>query len=225
MTSLLTIRNDSLRCGVRKLRWLALGARRHDARLPGTQRFAAKILATSGRQRPLAFFRLGRLCQTRRRSKRWPSRPSRPSRRKAPSASSSSRRPAAKSRPILPCALPSRAHERMRQPTMEHATRTDEVSIPCALGDMPARNLGFDETATQVGSSNDPSARLLRIIGRRGGWTLHELNHESGLSVPELQHTLLLLELDGRIRYSSGRVDRVAPRRGIGKGQGDRPAS
>jgi hypothetical protein len=63
------------------------------------------------------------------------------------------------------------------------------------------------ETATHLGSSHDHTARLLRIIGRRRHWTLDELGDRSGLSVPELQHALLLLELDCRIRRNGCLTD------------------
>jgi len=66
------------------------------------------------------------------------------------------------------------------------------------------------ETTTHVGSSSDPAARLLGIIGRRRGWCLDELGLKSGMSIPELQHSLLLLELGGRIHCKSGWVDPVS---------------
>jgi hypothetical protein len=65
------------------------------------------------------------------------------------------------------------------------------------------------ETAPHLGFMNDPAARLLRIIGRRGNWTPDELGSQSGLHVWELQHALLLLELDGRVRRRGGLVDPV----------------
>ena len=164
---------------------------------------------------------IGRVRHRCERATEWPSRPSR---RKAPSASSSSRRPAAKSRPILPCAPPSRAHERMRQPTMEHATRQTRSAYRARWAICRLATSALMRRRPKLGLRT--TQRTLAAHHRTTrSWTLHELNHESGLSVPGLQHTLLLLELDGRIRYSSGRVDRVAPRRGIGKGQGNRPAS
>jgi hypothetical protein len=65
------------------------------------------------------------------------------------------------------------------------------------------------ETATHLGSSHAHAARLLRIIGRRRHWTPDELGNRSGLSFPELQHALLLLELDRRIRRNGSLVDPV----------------
>jgi hypothetical protein len=61
--------------------------------------------------------------------------------------------------------------------------------------------------ATQGGSSMVPTARLLQIIGRRGGWTIDELIDRSGLDVTEVQHALLLLELDDRIRRRCNEID------------------
>jgi hypothetical protein len=71
--------------------------------------------------------------------------------------------------------------------------------------DVPLRG----ETMPHVGTSNDHAIRLLRIVGRRSRWTPGELGDESGLSLPELQHALLLLELDGYIRRPSGFVTPV----------------
>ena len=68
------------------------------------------------------------------------------------------------------------------------------------------------ESATQSGSStlsNPHAAQLLRIIGRRGNWTIDDLMHESAIRYTELQHALFLLELDGRIRRRSGLIDPV----------------
>jgi hypothetical protein len=60
---------------------------------------------------------------------------------------------------------------------------------------------------TQGGSSTGATARLLQIIRRRGGWTIDELIDQSGLDVTEVQHALLLLELDDRIRRRCNEVD------------------
>jgi hypothetical protein len=84
----------------------------------------------------------------------------------------------------------------------------DTVTLGSAVDDTTAEPTP-SETATHVGNSNDLAARLLRIIGRRGNWTPDELGQQSGLRVPELQHALLLLELDGRVRRRGGLVDPV----------------
>ena len=66
------------------------------------------------------------------------------------------------------------------------------------------------ETTPQRGSSNDLTIHLLGVIGRRRGWDLDELGDASGMTVPQLQHALLLLELGGRIQRSSGWVTRAS---------------
>jgi predicted Rossmann fold nucleotide-binding protein DprA/Smf involved in DNA uptake len=43
-------------------------------------------------------------------------------------------------------------------------------------------------------------ARLLRVIAQRRHGCLEDLYERAGLSIPELQQSLLRLELDGRIR-------------------------
>jgi len=68
-------------------------------------------------------------------------------------------------------------------------------------------DVAIGETTPHIGSTMAPTARLLGIIGRRRGWCLDQLGHESGMSVPELQHALLLLELSGHIRRMNGWVD------------------
>jgi hypothetical protein len=60
---------------------------------------------------------------------------------------------------------------------------------------------------TQGGSSTMATARLLHIIRRRGGWTIDELIDQSGLDVTEVQHALLLLELEDRIRRRCNEID------------------
>ena len=60
---------------------------------------------------------------------------------------------------------------------------------------------------TQGGSSTVATARLLQIIRRRGGWTIDELIDQSGLDVTEVQHALLVLELEDRIRRRCNEID------------------
>jgi hypothetical protein len=62
--------------------------------------------------------------------------------------------------------------------------------------------------ATQGGSSTVATA-LLQIIGRRGGWTIDDLIDQSGLGVTEVQHGLLLLEVDHRIRRRCNEIDPI----------------
>lgn len=83
----------------------------------------------------------------------------------------------------------------------------DTAALGSAVDDTNTEEPTSGETATHLGFSNDPAACLLRIIGRRGRWTLDELCRESGLRVAELQHALLLLELDGRVRRPGGLVE------------------
>jgi hypothetical protein len=47
---------------------------------------------------------------------------------------------------------------------------------------------------------NETALLLLHIMGRRGNWSSDLLLDESALPLPELQHALLLLELEGRVR-------------------------
>ncbi len=49
----------------------------------------------------------------------------------------------------------------------------------------------------------DASARLLRVMGHRGGWTVDHLVEQSGLSVGAVSTALTFLELDGRVRRSA----------------------
>jgi len=85
-----------------------------------------------------------------------------------------------------------------------NASRHVETSGDATLG----------ETAPQVGSSREHDG-LPRVLGLRDRWTLDELAHESGLTVPKLQHALLVLELEGRIRRASGWIE--VPRRSRGR--------
>jgi DprA/Smf-like nucleotide binding protein involved in DNA uptake/HNH endonuclease len=66
-------------------------------------------------------------------------------------------------------------------------------STEAPIGDRHDAN----QSATQGGSS--PEATLLRVMGRRGGWSTDELVESSGLSASIVSRTLLLLELDGKV--------------------------
>jgi hypothetical protein len=57
-----------------------------------------------------------------------------------------------------------------------------------------------DGGATHLGMLNENALRLLQIMGRRGSWTSDLLFERSALPFPELQHAILLLELEGRVR-------------------------
>jgi hypothetical protein len=63
--------------------------------------------------------------------------------------------------------------------------------------------------ATHLGMLNDNALRLLQIMGRRGSWTSDLLFERSGLPFPELQHAILLLELEGRVRRRGCEIDPV----------------
>jgi hypothetical protein len=83
----------------------------------------------------------------------------------------------------------------------------DTAALRAGVNDTNTDEPTPGETATHLGFSNAPAARLLRIIGRRANWTLDELGRQSGLRVAELQHALLLLELEGRVRRPGGLVE------------------
>jgi hypothetical protein len=67
----------------------------------------------------------------------------------------------------------------------------------------------IDDGATHLGMLNDNALRLLRIMGRRGSWTSDLLFERSSLPFPELQHAILLLELEGRVRRRGCEIDPV----------------
>jgi hypothetical protein len=67
----------------------------------------------------------------------------------------------------------------------------------------------IDARTTQVGILNDDALRLLQIMGRRGNWNSDVLLERSALPLPELQHALLLLELEGRVRRRGCAFDPV----------------
>jgi hypothetical protein len=105
---------------------------------------------------------------------------------------------------------PPPGRQRRAEALLRDASRAPR-SRRAAGGDVTER-AEVDEMASRkshLGTLNDDATRLLRIIGRRRHWTPDELCEQSGLSFPELQHALLLLELDGRIRRASGLVDPV----------------
>jgi hypothetical protein len=68
---------------------------------------------------------------------------------------------------------------------------------------------GIHDGATQLGSLNESALHLLQIMGRRGNWNSDVLVERSGLPFPELQHALLLLELEGRVRRRGCEFDPV----------------
>jgi hypothetical protein len=71
----------------------------------------------------------------------------------------------------------------------------------------PIENL--DGGATHLGMLNENALRLLQIMGRRGSWTSDLLFERSALPFPELQHAILLLELEGRVRRRGCEIDPV----------------
>jgi hypothetical protein len=66
-----------------------------------------------------------------------------------------------------------------------------------------------DAGALHVGMLNENAIRLLQIMGRRGNWNSDILLEKSALPFPELQHALLLLELEGRVRRRGCAFDPV----------------
>jgi hypothetical protein len=67
----------------------------------------------------------------------------------------------------------------------------------------------IDDGATHLGMLNENALRLLQIMGRRGSWTSDLLFERSALPFPELQHAILLLELEGRVRRRGCEIDPV----------------
>jgi hypothetical protein len=67
----------------------------------------------------------------------------------------------------------------------------------------------IDGGAAHLGKLNDNALRLLQIMGRRGSWTSDLLFERSALPFPELQHAILLLELEGRARRRGCEIDAV----------------
>jgi hypothetical protein len=67
----------------------------------------------------------------------------------------------------------------------------------------------IDAGATHLGMLNENALRLLQIMGRRGSWTSDLLFERSALPFPELQHAILLLELEGRVRRRGCEIDPV----------------
>jgi hypothetical protein len=67
----------------------------------------------------------------------------------------------------------------------------------------------IDDGATHLGMLNENALRLLQIMGRRGSWTSDLLFEKSALPFPELQHAILLLELEGRVRRRGCEIDPV----------------
>jgi hypothetical protein len=51
--------------------------------------------------------------------------------------------------------------------------------------------------------------RLLRVMGRSGGWTLDALTESSGMSVRQVSSAVTLLELGGRVRRRAFAFDPV----------------
>lgn len=96
----------------------------------------------------------------------------------------------------------------IQDPEAAGARRTHDRDA--ADTDWTPTNPPCGETTPHLGSSGGRES-LLWIIERRSRWTLDELEHESGLSVPDLQYELLLLELGGRVRRTSGWIEPVRP--------------
>ncbi|MET0411195.1 MAG: hypothetical protein ABW217_07855 [Polyangiaceae bacterium] len=61
--------------------------------------------------------------------------------------------------------------------------------------------------ATEGGSS--PAECLLRVMGRRSRWSTDELVESSGLSAGTVSSTLLMLELDGKVKSDELVFERV----------------
>jgi predicted Rossmann fold nucleotide-binding protein DprA/Smf involved in DNA uptake len=64
--------------------------------------------------------------------------------------------------------------------------RTDDERIGVAFGEQSL--------------AREPGARLLAVMGRRGGWSIDALAEASGLVAREVTVALTLLELGGRVQ-------------------------
>jgi hypothetical protein len=91
-------------------------------------------------------------------------------------------------------------------PRVSDGERASASARPGRQSDQP--NDGIVD-ATHVGRLNENALRLLQIMGRRGNWSSDVLLDESALPLPELQHALLLLELEGRVRRRGCEFDPV----------------
>lgn len=94
---------------------------------------------------------------------------------------------------------------------LDCAFATEPSAIePSTLADPPAVEPTASETAAETPPnaepSNDNAARLIRVIRTHHNTSLDDLIQETGLPIPELQHTLLLLELQGHIQNKSGTI-------------------
>jgi hypothetical protein len=68
----------------------------------------------------------------------------------------------------------------------------------------------IDDECGGIGSeAREPALRLMRVMGRSGGWTIDALTESSGLSVPEVCGALSLLELGRRVRRRAFAFDPV----------------
>jgi hypothetical protein len=103
-----------------------------------------------------------------------------------------------------------------------HALCADSVSPPTqgrssttTQGGSSTTTQGGSSTATQGGSStttqggSSATTRLLQIMGRRRGWTIDDLIEQSGLHIAEVQHALLLLQLQDRIHHRGYEIDPI----------------
>lgn len=73
---------------------------------------------------------------------------------------------------------------------------------------MPIGEVARDREGTTQGGSS-PEAQLLALMGQRGGWCTDELVETSGLPVSIVNSTLLMLELDGKVRGREMAFERV----------------
>ncbi|MBX3127574.1 MAG: HNH endonuclease [Polyangiaceae bacterium] len=89
-------------------------------------------------------------------------------------------------------------------------------------GELTAAPLGCPVTqggsspgaVTQGGSwGAEAGARLLRVMARRGGWTMDGLVDASGLPVHAVSATLVALQLEARVRVRRGCFEAVARHR------------
>jgi DprA/Smf-like nucleotide binding protein involved in DNA uptake len=70
-------------------------------------------------------------------------------------------------------------------------------------------HMALKQMALDFGFPCAPALRLLRIMGRRGGWTADALSEASGLRASDIHVSLTLLELAGRVRSRAFGFDPV----------------
>ena len=105
--------------------------------------------------------------------------------------------PAASHGGTAEAAMPATSHGRTSAtPPASHGGRAEAAGGTAEASGGTAEAAGG--TAEAAGGT---AARLVALMGRRGGWSVDSLVEASGLGVGELQGALLTLELDGHVEF------------------------